>query len=540
MDQSIFIQKQVKDNAEDLQKEFLDMKNWEEQMKHKEEELKKETSGQTSVPPVRSKNKGKTKKASGKQNGADNKPKRIKSYDYSAWEKFDEDKACKDVEKEEQSDHSDEEVTCKEALKESYEVATRHKNEGNIFVQQQKWAKAIASYNQAIKAFSYDAVFYANRALCQLKLDNFHSAESDCTIAIRLDETYVKAYYRRATARVNLQQYKEAKQDLDKVLQLDPLNMEAKVMLLKIGNKIKVPESDISLEESAETSSETSSIERKIGEKIWSDTPQSIQITEITDTEDSMRSKEDERNVERVKDFKHAKEQKTSDTSDVSPTGDSATKTEKRDPRIPDWLPERNDVAVIEPIKKVPHLRSKKSLTRIPVKEVEFGAMGYNHGNEKTLCNESKLVESKNTDDEFKKSNDLNTVIESSENINIPPVPKTAVQFVMNWKTNKSSEFRYKYLKKLPENNLPKIFQDSMESDIFNEILEVLKVEFVKRKEPIFCYLRDLSQVKRFRALIMFISNSEKDSLKILFDHCKNIENVSEEEVTALRNKYEV
>ena len=539
MDQSIFIQKQVKDNAEDLQKEFLDMKNWEAQMKHKEEELKKETSGQTTLPPVRSKNKGKTKKASGKQNGADNKPKRIKSYDYSAWEKFDEDKACKDVEKEEQSDRSDEEVTSKEALKESYEVATRHKNEGNIFVQQQKWAKAIACYNQAIKAFSYDAVFYANRALCQLKLDNFHSAESDCTIAIRLDETYVKAYYRRATARVNLKQYKEAKQDLEKVIQLDPLNTEAKVMLLKIGNKIS--ESDISLEENTETSSETSTIERKIGQKIWSDTRQSIQITEITDTEDSIHSKEDERNVECVKDFKHTKEQKTSDTPDVSATGDTATKKEKRDPRIPDWLPEKNDVAVIEPIQKLPHLRSKKSLTKIPVKEVEFGAMQYNHGNEKTLCNESEVVESKKTDDKFEKNNDLNTVIESPENIiNIPPVPKTAVQFVMNWKTNKSSEFRYQYLKKLPENNLPKIFQDSMESDIFSEILEVLKVEFVKRKEPIFCYLRDLSQVKRFRALIMFVSNSEKENLKILFDHCKNIENVSEEEVTALRNKYEV
>lgn len=90
----------------------------------------------------------------------------------------------------------------------------------------------------------------------------------------------------------------------------------------------------------------------------------------------------------------------------------------------------------------------QKSLTRIPVKEVEFGAMQYNHGNEKTLCNESKVVESKKTDDEFKKNNDLNTVIESPENIiNIPPVPKTAVQFVMNWKANKSSEFRYQYLK---------------------------------------------------------------------------------------------
>lgn len=76
----------------------------------------------------------------------------------------------------------------------------------------------------------------------KLRFLSFHSAESDCTIAIRLDETYVKAYYRRATARVNLKQYKEAKQDLEKVLQLDPLNTEAKVMLLKIGNKIIVSE----------------------------------------------------------------------------------------------------------------------------------------------------------------------------------------------------------------------------------------------------------------------------------------------------------
>lgn len=46
MDKSILLQKQIKDNTEDLQKEFLDMKNWEEQMKRKDEEIKKEAIGQ--------------------------------------------------------------------------------------------------------------------------------------------------------------------------------------------------------------------------------------------------------------------------------------------------------------------------------------------------------------------------------------------------------------------------------------------------------------------------------------------------------------
>lgn len=31
----------------------------------------------------------------------------------------------------------------------------------------------------------------------------------------------------------------------------------------------------------------------------------------------------------------------------------------KKDICIPDWLPEKDDVAIVEPIEKLPHLRSK-------------------------------------------------------------------------------------------------------------------------------------------------------------------------------------
>ena len=46
LDESIMMQKQVKDNSEDLQSEFLDLKNWEEQMKRKERELLNQRTGQ--------------------------------------------------------------------------------------------------------------------------------------------------------------------------------------------------------------------------------------------------------------------------------------------------------------------------------------------------------------------------------------------------------------------------------------------------------------------------------------------------------------
>lgn len=83
------------------------------------------------------------------------------------------DKACKEMDKEEQSDESEDEHMSKEELKKAHEEAMKHKNEGNIFVQQQNWSKAIGCYNNAIRLFPYDAVFYANRALCQLKLDKY-------------------------------------------------------------------------------------------------------------------------------------------------------------------------------------------------------------------------------------------------------------------------------------------------------------------------------------------------------------------------------
>ncbi|XP_076637274.1 RNA polymerase II-associated protein spaghetti [Colletes latitarsis] len=607
MDKSILMQKQVKDNAEDLHKEFLDMKNWEEQMKSKDEELRNQRSEQTSLPPIRSKNKSKTKLTPTKQNGSDIKPKRIKSYDYSAWDKFDIDKACIEVDKTEQSDSSEDEVMSKEELEKAHKVGTKYKNQGNIFVQQQKWTEAIKSYNQAIKAFPYDAIFYANRALCQLKLDNCCSAESDCSAAIQLDATYVKAYHRRATARINLKQYKEAKQDLENVLKLEPSNKEAKVLLTEIENKMKVSDSIITLKENAKKLSEETPVEKVIGEKMWS----SIK-TDIKDVKESKEvGKDINMKMERDKKDKSSKNLKHVKEDIIPGIQNIATAYNGRDPRIPVWLPEKDDVAVIEPIEKPPHLRSKKLLTRIPVEEVEFITIQHDQKNEGTTSNEHESVQlKKNVGDDpnipiclpekddvvtesINKSSRLNlkeletgiaveeaefgsvqyhrnnektvfkeyehaqlkkisahekskneSSIKDSKSVentnNIPPVPKTAVQFVTNWKTNKSSEFRYKYLKQLPENSLSKIFQDSMESDIFSDILEVLWVEFIKRKESIFSYLKDLSEVKRFRALIMFISNNEKQCLRVLFEHCKTIENISQEEVTALQEKYEI
>lgn len=517
------MQKQVKDNSEDLQSEFLDLKNWEEQMKRKEQELLNERTGQNVLPPIRSKSK---KKCVIKENKKTENSKRIKSYDYSSWDKFDVDKACKELDKEGQSSDSCDETMSKEELEKNHSKALEHKDQGNIFVQQKKWDKAIVSYSEAIKIFPYDAIFYANRALCYLKQDNLYSAEADCSSAIQLDETYVKAYHRRATARMELKQYKEAKKDIEKILTLEPSNKEAKVLLSQINKQLENLKPIIKFDEEI---TKDIAIEKKIAEKMFDNVKSNKKIIDIKE------NKNEKDNVNNI--------------GAIAKSNTINLTESKRDSRIPDWLPEKDDVEVVESIEKPPHLRSKEPLIRIPVQEADLTEPFENYF---FLKKEIKASCDKNQHLEFKSNvHSDNTKYEESitkskaevnftENIEIPPIPRTAVQFIINWRRCTSSDFRYKYLKQIPSDNLPKIFQDSMESDIFSDILAILKTEFMKQEEPIFPYLKALSDVKRFRALIMFISNSEKQDLKVMFSYCKTSEKISEEEIIKLQNKYEI
>lgn len=512
---SILMQKQVRDNADDLQKEFFDMKNWEEQMKRKDEELRKEAGDQVTLPPVRTKHKTKMPTASSKQSGGKVKPKKIVPLDYSAWEKFDVDKACKEIDNEEHSD-SGGETRSKEDLMNAHVEATKHKNKGNTLVQQQNWSKALHCYSQAIEIFPHDAVFYANRALCQLKLENFYFAEADCTSAIRLDNSYVKAYHRRATARMNLKQYREAKKDLERVLKLEPSNKEAKSLFNQVESKIKSSEAN-TVKEDTKKSSDESTIEKKIGEKLWNNTTSKVQV-------------KDNKDAKGDKGVKNVNSESTMESeSNAACTIKKRKGRKERNLSIPDWLPEKDSVIVVEPIEKAPHLRSKKSLTKIPIQEVNFNTF-------RSFC------EKASTNSNIRKDEDkVQIPVPVQDDIGtIPPVPKTVMQFLMHWRTNKSTEFRYNYLKQFPETGISDIFKDLMEPDIFSQIIQVLRIEFLERKMPVFCYLKDLSNVKRFKTLTMFASNDDKENLRKLFEYCKMVENIPEDEISVLKDKYEI
>ncbi|XP_064385805.1 RNA polymerase II-associated protein 3-like [Halichondria panicea] len=77
----------------------------------------------------------------------------------------------------------------------------------------------------------------ANKALALLKLQKYTSAESNCSLALTLDDCYLKAYFHRGTARVKLGKIEEARDDFTVALRLEPGNKSARSELDKLNKE---------------------------------------------------------------------------------------------------------------------------------------------------------------------------------------------------------------------------------------------------------------------------------------------------------------
>jgi len=73
----------------------------------------------------------------------------------------------------------------------------REKNKGNECFRAGENEEALLFYSRAIALNERSAVVYANRAMANIRLNNFESAVSDCTRALEIDPNYTKALSRR-------------------------------------------------------------------------------------------------------------------------------------------------------------------------------------------------------------------------------------------------------------------------------------------------------------------------------------------------------
>ncbi|KAG8226518.1 hypothetical protein J437_LFUL006908 [Ladona fulva] len=381
----IAIQKNIKDNAEDLQTYLRDLGNWESDMKRKDAELRGVNMKETSYSEVRSKSKEikvyddkKLLESKSSQN-----TQRISGFDYSSWDKLDVDKVCDEIDK-------------KEAQK-MREVAIYEKERGNNYVKAGNWEEAINCYTKAIKSCPNDAIFFANRALCYLKMKDFHKAERDSTKAIELDSNYAKAWLRRYAAHEGLGKMEIAKCDLQRVLELEPYNLDAQAKLtalekcLKEQEEVKHPERRPSLIKTEEQKL-LELQENVFGPKVFG--PES--------------------------------------------SGNGNSKLEE----LPSsWKSVKG--TIIEPVEKPPHLRSKKPLRRVPITE------GFVNNLAPVV---SAIQISKTASNTHQKAITQEQGGDNVELAELPPpevpaAPRTSVQFLLAWKMIKSHpEMAIKYL----------------------------------------------------------------------------------------------
>ena len=85
----------------------------------------------------------------------------------------------------------------------------------------------------------FNALILSNRALCYYKKKEYFSALHDINASIKLNNKYWKSYQRRANINIQLKYVEQVKEDLRKVLELDPTNRDAYVMLNDIQREEK-------------------------------------------------------------------------------------------------------------------------------------------------------------------------------------------------------------------------------------------------------------------------------------------------------------
>jgi len=127
--------------------------------------------------------------------------------------------------------------------KKKYEEVKRNlflsvKNKGNQSVKDCNYKDAIECYTRCIQFYPDEVVSYTNRALCYLKVKDFHQVINDCSKALQLDASNIKAFYRRATALKNLSRLVEAEDDLVSLINIDPCNKTAASELKVLRNLI--------------------------------------------------------------------------------------------------------------------------------------------------------------------------------------------------------------------------------------------------------------------------------------------------------------
>lgn len=120
-------------------------------------------------------------------------------------------------------------VASRQQLKKT-KLLLRAKEEGNTAFKAGKLEEALSRYAAALEIDPENtptqAKLYYNRALVLAKLQRIDDAIADCSRALDLDETHLKALLKRARLKLQAERYEDAVQDFEQAAELDAANTD--------------------------------------------------------------------------------------------------------------------------------------------------------------------------------------------------------------------------------------------------------------------------------------------------------------------------
>ncbi|KAG0478334.1 hypothetical protein HPP92_013053 [Vanilla planifolia] len=378
---------------------------------------------------------------------------------------------------------------CNSFLDEKLPDATTEKELGNEYFKKKKFLEAIECYSRSI-AFSPTSVAFANRAMAYLKVKKFEEAERDCTEALDLDDRYVKAYSRRVTARKELGKLKEAMEDADFAVRLEPNNAEIR----KQYSEIK------------------SLLERKFAQNASSENTSNATLNESR--------------AQGIYSFRN-----NAQTAEAS-----TAQTKDFDKKVPGkpliWVADMDKRSASTSTESMDWSNSLDHLG-----ENAESKLNNNVTMEAFVGNIKQEIKSSAQELAFRAASRVMATTTRSY-----PTPTSAYQFEVSWRSlSDDATKQANLLKSIPPQELPKIFKNALSAPILVDIIRRTATFFRDDTVLAVNVLENLAKVPRFDMMVMCLSAMERAEIRSLWDEVFSSPQVQEdlkETLGRLKPKY--
>ncbi|CAD8074262.1 unnamed protein product [Paramecium primaurelia] len=113
-----------------------------------------------------------------------------------------------------------------------------YKTQGNLYIQQKQYKKAIESYTQAINLFDRDSIYFSNRSVANKLLNRFQEAKQDAQQALKIDQKNSRAHFIYGTIiLIEVQMFPDTTESLINQAQQGIKELESAQELVKISKK---------------------------------------------------------------------------------------------------------------------------------------------------------------------------------------------------------------------------------------------------------------------------------------------------------------